>query len=82
VRWYLLIDEFRGKPISQNALNYIDRQFDAVREAGIKVIPRFAYNFPMGEAIIAIWPRQARYLADGDDAGLEAYQAGLPRGQS
>jgi hypothetical protein len=48
VRWYLLIDEFRGKPISQNALNFIDRQFDVAREAGVKVIPRFAYNFPMG----------------------------------
>lgn len=46
VRWYFLIDEFRTSAISSEALTFIDSQFDAAREAGVKVIPRFAYNFP------------------------------------
>lgn len=48
VRWYFLIDEFRSKALSASVLSYIDSQFDVAREAGVKVIPRFAYNFPMG----------------------------------
>lgn len=48
VRWYFLIDEFRDKALTAGILDYIDSQFDAAREAGVKVIPRFAYNFPMG----------------------------------
>ncbi len=46
VRWYFLIDEFRQSPIDADTLTFIDSQFDAAREAGVKVIPRFAYNFP------------------------------------
>ncbi|MCU0497520.1 MAG: DUF4832 domain-containing protein [Anaerolineae bacterium] len=48
VRWYFLIDEFRDRPIDQDTLDYIDSQFENARAAGVKVIPRFAYNFPMG----------------------------------
>lgn len=48
VRYYFLIDEFRDMPISDEALAYIQAQFDAVRDAGFKMIPRFAYNFPQG----------------------------------
>lgn len=48
VRFYFLIDEFRDEPITDEALAYIQAQFDAVREAGFKMIPRFAYNFPQG----------------------------------
>lgn len=47
-RWYLLIDEFRTAPISADTLTFIRTQFANAREAGIKVIPRFAYNFPEG----------------------------------
>lgn len=48
LRWYLLIDEFRQTPLSEDVLAYIDEQFKAARQAGLKVIPRFAYNFPQG----------------------------------
>lgn len=48
VRFYFLIDEFRDEPITSEALAYIQAQFDAVRDAGFKMIPRFAYNFPQG----------------------------------
>ncbi len=48
VRFYFLIDEFRDEAISAEALAYIQAQFDAVRDAGFKMIPRFAYNFPQG----------------------------------
>ncbi|HRF98245.1 MAG TPA: DUF4874 domain-containing protein, partial [Aggregatilineales bacterium] len=48
VRFYFLIDEFRDAPISDEALTYIQDQFDVVRQAGLKMIPRFAYNFPQG----------------------------------
>lgn len=47
-RWYFLIDEYRERDLDEEALAYIESQFDAAREAGIKVIPRFAYNFPQG----------------------------------
>ncbi len=46
VRWYFLIDEFVSTDLSSAALTFIGQQFDAARAAGIKVIPRFAYNFP------------------------------------
>ncbi len=48
LRWYLLIDEFRASPIDADTLTYIRAQFANVRDAGMKVIPRFAYNFPQG----------------------------------
>lgn len=47
LRWYLLIDEFRQTPLSEDVLAYLDAQFEVVRQAGLKVIPRFAYNFPL-----------------------------------
>lgn len=48
VRWYFYIDEFRGSSIPADTLTFIDSQFDVVRAAGLKVIPRFAYNSPVG----------------------------------
>jgi hypothetical protein len=48
LRWYFLIDEFRDRPLDDEALTYIEAQFAAARQAGLKVIPRFAYNFPQG----------------------------------
>jgi hypothetical protein len=48
LRWYLLFDEFRDRPLSAEALAFLDEQFAAARQAGMKVIPRVAYNFPMG----------------------------------
>jgi hypothetical protein len=49
-RWYFLIDEFRSAPIDAATLRYIGIQFAQARDAGVKVIPRFAYNFPQGDA--------------------------------
>lgn len=48
VRWYFLIDEFVTSNLSSSALDFIGAQFNNAREAGVKVIPRFAYNFPEG----------------------------------
>ncbi len=49
VRFYFLIDEFTDAPISDEALAYIQAQFEVVRGARLKMIPRFAYNFPQGD---------------------------------
>lgn len=46
VRAYFLIDEFIDRPISEEALNQIRSEFSTARQAGLKLIPRFAYNFP------------------------------------
>ncbi len=47
VRVYYVIDEFREAPLSAAALERVRADFDAIREAGLKMIPRFAYNFPI-----------------------------------
>jgi len=46
VRAYFVIDEFAGSALPRTALDDIDRTFAAVRRAGLKIIPRLAYNFP------------------------------------
>jgi hypothetical protein len=48
LRWYFLIDEYRVAPLDEDVLAFIAAQFATAREAGMKVIPRFAYNFPEG----------------------------------
>lgn len=48
VRYYFVIDEFRDDLLSDEVLMYIQAQFDVVREAGFKMIPRFTYTFPQG----------------------------------
>ena len=40
------LDEYRDGPIPQDLLDDLVRGLDAARAAGIKVILRFAYNFP------------------------------------
>lgn len=47
LRWYFVIDEYRQQNLDELILAYIDEQFDSARDAGLKVIPRFAYNFPL-----------------------------------
>lgn len=50
VRMYYVISEFREAPLSEAMLGRIGADFASIREAGMKVIPRFAYNFgPIGE---------------------------------
>ena len=46
LRLYFVIDEFVDAPIDAETLDIIDRNFGAAREAGLKIIPRFTYNFP------------------------------------
>jgi hypothetical protein len=46
VHLQLVIDEFVSAPLSPDALAAVDAAFAAVRRAGLKAIPRFAYNMP------------------------------------
>ncbi len=48
VRVYFIIDEFIDRPISEEALKQMADNFSTVRKAGLKMIVRFAYNFPNG----------------------------------
>ncbi len=48
-RAYIRLDEYRNRALPTNFLTQLDRQFQLVRSAGIKVIPRFSYNFPTGD---------------------------------
>ncbi len=58
-RAYVRLDEYRNRPLPAEFLNQLNRQFQLVRTAGIKVALRFSYNFPTGSA------------ANAPDAGLE-----------
>jgi hypothetical protein len=42
------IAEFRNKPLSEEFLNRLDKDFATVRRAGLKSVIHFAYNWPMG----------------------------------
>jgi hypothetical protein len=46
VRWYFVLDEFREVALTDEVLGFVDDHFNLARQAGIKVIPRFAYTFP------------------------------------
>jgi hypothetical protein len=49
IRAYFVISEFREAPVSPAMLERVRADFAAIRQAGMKVIPRFAYNFgPVG----------------------------------
>jgi Domain of unknown function (DUF4832)/Domain of unknown function (DUF4874) len=60
-RAYIRLDEYRSRALPAKFLTQLDRQFQLVRSAGIKVIPRFSYNFPTG----------AEDMAKAPDAGLK-----------
>jgi hypothetical protein len=45
IRGYYVITEFRDAPLSPAMLERIRADFAALRQAGMKVIPRFTYNF-------------------------------------
>jgi Domain of unknown function (DUF4832)/Domain of unknown function (DUF4874) len=47
-RAYIRLDEYRNSSLPPKFLAQLDRQLQLVRSAGIKVIPRFSYNFPTG----------------------------------
>ncbi len=46
-RSYVRLDDYRNAPIADTLLEGVALGFQAARDAGIKVIPRFAYNFGM-----------------------------------
>lgn len=41
---YYILDDFTNSPISQQFLNNMQLDFDAVRNAGVKMIPRFVHT--------------------------------------
>lgn len=53
VRAYVRLDEFRDRLLTKEYLDRLTAGFAAVRAAGIKVLPIFAYNFPTDEDIKA-----------------------------
>jgi Domain of unknown function (DUF4832)/Domain of unknown function (DUF4874) len=55
-RALIRLDEYRNSPIPASFLTQLDRQFQLVRAAGIKVIPRFSYNFPTGDGDVSKSP--------------------------
>ncbi|MBF2064055.1 MAG: DUF4832 domain-containing protein [Calothrix sp. C42_A2020_038] len=46
-RSYIRLDPFREQPISEDFLQKLRDGLTRVREAGIKIIPRISYNFPI-----------------------------------
>jgi hypothetical protein len=44
-RTYVRLDDYRDAPIPAALLDKLSLGFQAARDAGIKIIPRFAYNF-------------------------------------
>lgn len=48
LRLYIMIDEFLNSDISADALTFLNTEFAKVRDAGMKIIPRFTYTFPEG----------------------------------
>jgi len=42
---YIRLDDYRASDLPDALLNDIQAGFDAARDSGIKIIPRFAYNF-------------------------------------
>jgi len=56
LRAYYVIDEFRDAPLPPSTLTAIAADFASVRQAGIKIIPRFAYNFPLSDVEMQSMP--------------------------
>jgi hypothetical protein len=48
-RSYIRLDDYRASDIPAPVLASLETGFDAARKAGIKVIPRVAYNFASGD---------------------------------
>lgn len=45
VRWYFVLDTYLTRDLDADILAYIESQFTNARTAGMKVIPRFTYNY-------------------------------------
>ncbi|PSB04853.1 DUF4832 domain-containing protein [Merismopedia glauca] len=48
MRRYYLLDQFRNSPISQSFIDSMRNDFKLAREAGVKLILRFSYNYVGG----------------------------------
>ena len=62
LRAYYVIDEFRDAPLSAEMLAALEADFATVRAAGLKMIPRFAYNFPLNFPVVEPDATLARVL--------------------
>lgn len=66
VRAYIRLDAFRDRPLSDAFLADLRAALSRLRPAGVKLIPRFSYNFPEGdyhEAPDAPLPRALEHIA-------------------
>jgi Domain of unknown function (DUF4832)/Domain of unknown function (DUF4874) len=55
------IADFRKRDLTPEYLAFLQRDFDTTREAGIKLVVRFAYNYPMGGPDAAL-PQILRHI--------------------
>ncbi len=62
-RALIRLDDYRNRPLPATFLAQLNRQFQLVRAAGIKVIPRFSYNFPTGDGDVSKSPDASLELA-------------------
>jgi hypothetical protein len=46
---YYMLEDYRDRPIDALALGRISETFDKARDAGLKILPLFSYNFALGE---------------------------------
>ncbi|MCS6840758.1 MAG: DUF4832 domain-containing protein [Roseiflexus sp.] len=49
VRTYYLLEPYRNQPLPQSVIDYLQADCATAREAGVKIVLRFAYNFGIGE---------------------------------
>ncbi|AFY52863.1 hypothetical protein Riv7116_0258 [Rivularia sp. PCC 7116] len=49
IRRIYLLSNYRDSPLSESFLNLVSNDFQRAREAGVKLIIRFAYNWEQGE---------------------------------
>ncbi len=48
VHVYFRLEAFRSRPLPDSFLRQVQERFDEARAGGVKLIPRFTYNFPAG----------------------------------
>ncbi len=48
-RPYIRLDEYRDRPLPQDFLDQLTAGFQEARRVGIKLIPRFSYNYAIGD---------------------------------
>jgi hypothetical protein len=49
VRTYYLLEPYRNQPLSQPVIDALQADLSTAREAGVKIVLRFSYNFGIGE---------------------------------